>query len=274
MMYELTKLLSFLVEPLGISLMLLIGGLCLLILKRPRAGRFVLVTGTMVLWGFSTPGVADWLLGGLERDWPQARVEDAPAADAILVLGGAFNSGNGQLLYPQAGGQVNRYWHAARLYRAGRAPRIIVSGGRNPHHPAGLTEAEAGAIFLEEMGVPRHAIVMEQAALTTRGHAVELPPLLDRYNIDTVLVVTSAAHMRRAVGALADVGVRLIPVATDHSSYEESGFRLHRIIPSASALSRSTRAMHEVTGVIYYRLMGWIQGASPAHQQMEKKQEP
>lgn len=257
-MYELAKLFSLLVYPLGLSLALLLMGLGLLWRRRHRLAAGALGAGLVVLWAFSTPAVADRLLGWLERDWADRPVEAVPAADAVLVLGGAFSTGNGQWVYPSAGGAVDRYWHAARLYHAGRAPRVILSGGRQPQRTAGLTEAEAGALFLGDMGVPREALILETEALTTRGHVVELAPLIDEHHIASLLVVTSASHMRRSLATLSALEVEITPVATGFSISQPSSFRLRRLLPSAGALSRSTRAMHEIIGILYYRLRGWV----------------
>lgn len=255
--YELTKLLSLLIYPLGLTLLLLGAAIVLLLCRRRRAGFALLGLNLVSLCVFSSPVVADRLVGSLERDWPDVPVEAWPAADAILVLGGAFGTGNGQFVYPSTGGAVDRYWHAARLYRAGRAHRVILSGGREPHRTGGLTEAEAGALFLADMGVPESALVLEPRALTTHAHAIELGPLLNREGISSVLVVTSALHMRRAMAALSGLDAKLIPVATGFTVIDEPTFRLRRLLPSVGALSRSTVAMHEYVGLLYYRARGW-----------------
>ncbi|MEQ6890038.1 YdcF family protein [Halomonas sp. CS7] len=257
-MYELSKIVSLLLYPMGISVCLFLAALAFLLLSRFRVATLFLALGLTVLWIFSTPAVADRLLWWLERDWADRPVEAVPAADAILVLGGAFSTGNGQWVYPSAGGAIDRYWHAARLYHAGRAPRVILSGGRVPQRIAGMSEAEAGARFLGDMGVPQEALILETQAITTRGHVEELAPLLAEHAIQSLLVVTSASHMRRSLATLSALEVQITPVATGFSIVQPSSFRLRRLLPSAGALSRSTRAMHEMMGLAYYRLRGWI----------------
>lgn len=258
MIYELAKTLALLAYPLGFSLALLLIGLVLLWRRRRRPALGALGAGLVTLWAFSTPALADRMLWWLERDWADRPVDAVPAADAVLVLGGAFSTGNGQWLYPSAGGAIDRYWHAARLYHAERAPRVILSGGRQPQRTAGMTEAEAGVLFLTDMGVPLEALILETAALTTRGHVVELTPLLAEHGVESLLVVTSASHMRRSLATLSALEVEIMPVATGFSISQPASFQLRRWLPSARALSRSTRAMHEVIGILYYRLRGWV----------------
>lgn len=256
-MYELIKSLSLLVYPLGISLSLSVLGMALLFCRWRRAGMAMLGSGLLVLWGFATPLVADRLLGALEGEWPDRPVEALPAVDAVLVLGGTFGTGNGQFVYPSTGGSVDRYWHAARLFHAGRAPVVVLSGGRQPHRTAGLTEAEAGALFLIDMGVPREALILETQALTTRAHSLELAPLLAEHEVSSLLVVTSASHMRRAMLSLSGLEASLLPAASDFSVFKQPGFQFRRLLPSVNALSRSTRAIHEFIGILFYRLRGW-----------------
>lgn len=256
-MYELAKSISLLVYPLGLGLLLATLALLLFRIGCQRSGLTTLGSGVCILWMFAMPPVADHMVAALERPWPQMPVEGLPKSDAVLVLGGAFNTGNGQFLYPTTGGSVDRYWHAARIYRAGRVPRVILSGGRLPHRTSGLTEAGAGAIFLADMGVPREAMILEDRALSTRGHMEELGPLLAEHGINSLLVVTSASHMRRSLATLSDLDVVIVPAATGYTAFEEPGFRLRRLLPSVGALSRSTRALHEHLGLFYYRIRGW-----------------
>lgn len=257
-MYEIVKTLALFVYPLGLGLALCLLSLFLLSVFSRRAGLLSLFLAIGLIWAFSMPVVADRLLAALEAEWPDVPVEQLPVADAVLVLGGAFSTGNGQFNYPSAGGGVDRYWHATRIWHAGRAPRLILSGGRQPHRTAGRTEAEAGALFLMDMGLPPEALILETRALTTRGHTVELKTILADYEISSLIVVTSASHMRRSLATLAELDVSIVPAATGFSVYPQPRFRLRRFLPSVGALSRSTRATHEFIGLWYYRLRGFV----------------
>lgn len=257
-MYGLVKFLSLLVYPLGLSMVLLASALLLLVFHRRRAGLIALAGSVIVLWAFASAVVADGLVRSLEAEWPDRPVEAMPEADAVVVMGGAFSSGNGRWVYPDAGGNVDRYWHAARIFHAGKAPRIILSGGRAPHLTHGRSEAESGALFLQDLGVPADALLLDREALTTRENALNIQAIVAERGLESLLVVTSASHMRRSMAALALVDAELIPAATDFTAQPAPGFSIRRYIPSASALSRSTRAIHELVGLAYYRSRGWI----------------
>lgn len=256
-MYEFIKVLSLLIYPLGFCLFLLAIGLLLHLRGRHRAGNGFTGVSFGLLWLFSMPVVGDGLLRQLESGWDYRPVDALPAADAVVVLGGAFSSGHGEWPYPDAGGNVDRYWHAARIFHAAKAPWLILSGGRAPRRREGWTEAESGAIFLADMGVPRSAMILDTEALTTRENAVNVDRIITERGFGSILLVTSASHMRRSLAAFSSVQAEVIPVATDFSVVRRPPFTFRRILPSISALGRSTRAMHELVGASYYRLRGW-----------------
>ena len=256
-LWELKKLLSGLAYPLGTaSLLLALGILALIIFKRRRAGLAMVLAGLGWLWLWSMPVFSDGVRGALEGDWVQKPVEDVLPSDAIVVLGGAF-SHRSDRPYPNASAAVDRYWHAARLFHAGKAPRVIVSGGRSPGRGLGMTEAEAGRLFLIDLGVSPEAVVVEPKALTTRGNAVQVAALLGQQELDRILLVTSALHMRRSVAAFRAVGLDPVPVATDFE-VSSGELRLRDFLPSAAALAGSTRAVHEWVGYWVYWWRGWV----------------
>jgi len=232
-------------------------GLVLVVLRRRRAGVVVLTVGFGWLWLWSMPAVADRLLGSLESGWEARLAASYPRADAIVVLGGAFSSGLGEWPYPDAGGGVDRYWHAARLYHAGKAPVVVLSGGRDPARPESFSEAESGAMFLADMGVPADAMILDSDARTTRDNVVFIGEILRERGLDSFLLVTSARHMDRSLAAFRADGFDPVPVPTDFSVVDDPVFSVRRFLPSASALGRSTAALHEIIGGWFYRVMGW-----------------
>src|SRR5690606_34286556 len=91
---------------------------------------------------------------------------------------------------------VSRTDTALKLYEAGRAPLIIVSGAALD---GGQSEAHMMAMALRNRGVPSHAIIQEGRSFTTRENAVYTVEVLRRLGIDQFLLVTSALHMPRAM---------------------------------------------------------------------------
>ena len=251
-------LISLTVHPLGQSMVALLLALTLFRLRRTGLAWGIGAIGLGWLWLWSMPVFSDHVRAALENRYPELAAEQAPRAGAIVVLGGAFSHVS-PAPYPEASSAVDRYWHGARLFHAGRGEVVILSGGRRAHRLPGMTEAEAGARFLVDMGIPEAALLLDGEALTTRENAVNVAAILEQQGIETFLLVTSALHMRRSEAAFRAVGLDPIPVATDFQVRPRARTRLRHWLPSAAALANSTRAMHEYVGYWAYRLRGWAE---------------
>lgn len=256
-MYELIKSVSLLVYPLGGAFGFLLAALMFLVWRRRRWGAGALAAGLVWLWGWSMPVTADAVRLSLESRYPNLPVEAAPVADAIVVLGGAF-TGHASWPYPNAGDSIDRYWHAARLYHAGKGQRIILSGGRDPQRPNNPTEAQSGAVFLIDMGVPEAHLILDNLARTTAEHLHHIPDLMREHGLETFLLVTSATHMWRSEASFRAAGLDPMPVATAFSVEPDPVQRLRRYLPSAHALRDVTQAVHEYVGYAFYRIRGWL----------------
>jgi uncharacterized SAM-binding protein YcdF (DUF218 family) len=244
--------------PLGLSLALLgAGGLCAM-LRRPRPAAISAGLGFSWLWIASLPAVSDALVASLERRHPPVAVEATPAADAIVVLGGALGPKEPPRLWSDLGPQADRVLHAARLYHAGKAPLVLVAGGIPPTSGASVAEATLVAELLLEWGVPDAALLLEDRSRSTRENCLAARALLVERGADDVLLVTSALHMRRALATCASVGIRARAAATDFQVIDVPP-SLRDWIPSASALDGTSQALREVLAYEVYRWRGWLE---------------
>jgi len=252
----LSKVLSLLIHPLSLGLLLLVGaGLASSLGWRISPAIFGL--GLLVLWVPSTPLVADWIRGTLESRYPPAPVEEAPTADAIVVLGGSVGAPRPPRVYPDLHEAADRVWHAARLYRAGKAPLIIASGGVLPWKDQRFREAPVMQRLLTSWGVPADSVVLESSSANTHENATRTAEVVEERGFDRVLLVTSALHMRRALATFRSAGVDALPAATDYQVVESEPTLL-RLLPSAEALAGSTAAIREYVGYWVYDWRGWI----------------
>lgn len=117
------------------------------------------------------------------RFWKYWLVVSVPIdkADALIVLGGEA---------------LARPTEAARLYKAGTAPVIFVSG---------VGDAAKNRQVLMGAGVSSTKIVTEPNATTTYANAVLLKPFLEAAHVRTALIVTSPFHTRRALATFRKV---------------------------------------------------------------------
>ena len=254
----LTKILTQLVMPLGTAALCAALGLAALALRRTGFGVALVFAGFAWVWLWATPVFSYWVRASLEARYPPVAVAALPAADAIVVLGGAISGAAPPRLYPDLSSAADRVWHAARLFHAGKAPELILSGGALPWERAQGPETDAMVVFLHDLGVPDDRLVLEWGSTTTRENALETQRLLRAKGIQRVLLVTSALHMARAEASFRAVGIEVVPAATDHEIVTPSSPTLLDYLPDASALAGSSRAFKEYLGFWVYRLRGWV----------------
>lgn len=252
----LVKVLAALLQPLTLSLLLLMVGL---LVRRmwPRVSVIVVVTTLLGLWGMSMPYAAHRLGGALEACYPPVPIQDLPAVDAIVVLGGGVEAAVPPRLEVELGPASDRVWYAAQLYQAGKAPFVLVTGGSLPWSDAGA-EAPAMQRLLEAWGVPASAIVQEDRSRTTRENAVYSAPILQARGVHSVLLVTSALHMPRARATFAKVGIDAVPATTDVHVVAQARLHVLDFLPDPQAAAFMAYVIKEYQGLFYYRLRGWL----------------
>ena len=260
-MFFLSKLLPLFVYPVGLSCLLMALGL-VWIWKHPKRATWAIALSLFILFFTSNPLVSDKLVSTLE--WQYFPPDPVPTADAIVVLGGA----TAPQMVPRPWVEVlesgDRILYGARLYNQGKAPKLILSGGRITWRGgSGASEADDMKEFALAMGVPELAIVLEGTSLNTRQNAVNLKPILDRQSAESVLLVTSAIHMPRSVAIFSKLGINVIPAPTDYLVPTETQIntlegRILALLPEAKSTAHFTQALKEYVGFVIYRLRGWV----------------
>ena len=252
-MYLLNKIVGGLLNPLVVGLMMVVvGGLCLWRNWR-KAGFGLLIVAVAWLWLWSTPMTYRWMGGALESEWPVVKAEDAPTADAIVLLGGGMGSNTNAYPYAEMWNGADRVWHAARLYKAEKAPIVI---------PTGAGEKESSVPLLLDLGVPESAIRVEPEARNTEENAKFVEKILEPRNTQNtrkrVLLVTSAWHMRRSVLMYRKYApsLEIIPAAADYEATVNTShpFCFKDIWPDTNALFANSYIFKEYLGYWGYRL--------------------
>ena len=138
------------------------------------------------------------------------------------------------------------------------APAVIISTGGQPDVTAiSLPSAVTMRDELVRLGVPSGRIVVESASRSTHENALRVAPLVRSLGVEQIVLVTSAAHMRRAMGAFHAVGLSPIPAMTMPLGppQEWDDWR-----PSSGTLGESHEIARELLGIPYYWLRGWWKG--------------
>jgi len=251
-----SKFLAIVVDPTTIAVLLAIAAL---IGWRNRRRSFVLVALlTIVLGTFSSQVVANRLLHTLEDQYPDKGIEAVPEAQAIVVLGGALKMPAGDHRGSGLDQAADRLLVAFRLYRAGKAPLIVCSGGNNPLGSyVGRPESQGVCELLHEWGVPTEALLVEGSSINTRENALESRALLAERGVARIVLVTSASHMPRAVATFEKVGFEVEPAPADFRVGWGTPHPVLKWVPSPLGLLNASVAIHEWVGLWIYRLRGW-----------------
>lgn len=260
----LSKTLPLLIYPLGLVWLILSGILWLR--RKPALQRTGLWLAAGILWLSANGWTADLLRHGLE--WQYLPASPVPQAQAIVVLGG----GTAALQFPRPTIEINsagdRVLYAAYLYRQGKAPYILVSGGQTLKRP-GLqsTPAEDMAELLSSLGVPEHALWLEPTSRNTYENALYCRRILESKGIHRILLVTSALHMPRSIALFRKQGLEVIAAPTDFTvtQYDWEAFlapdlltQVLHLWPSADNLASTTTSLKEYLGFFIYYLRGWL----------------
>ena len=254
------KVLGALAMPLGTALLAGVLAIVALAFHRRRMGMAIIAFSTIWLWFWSMPIVAKTVSMQLASDHYPERLAALPEADAIVLLSGDVRPVTERQPYPLLSFSGDRAWHAFRLWRSGKAPVIIVAGGRvwggSEIRPAAAILSD----FLKDLGVPESAIVREERSRNTRQNAEYSAELARRIGVEKVLLVTHTWHMRRAEQAFQRTGLEVFPASFDAGPKYTR--RIMDLLPRAGALNGGMRSFHEYLGQLFYRLRSSISGSA------------
>ena len=253
----LDKIIPLFIYPVGFAVLAGLACLFAFALGRRRRAVTWILAGTLYLWLAATPIVASMLVGTLEEQYPVVNIEKLPKADVAIILGGVSLPSQDLNPYADLKAGADRILHAARLFKAGKVDRILVSSGRPISQTASRSEAEVIAGFLNEFGVDRANIVLESNSRNTHENALNSLSIMEKSGFSSALLVTSALHMPRAAAVFQRVGVNFSPVSIDTLSSSLAKGSIFALLPNSKALDISTLAIKEWIGLLVYRLRGW-----------------
>ncbi len=259
MFYFFSKTLNYLLTPAGWLVASLLLGL---ITKNARHRRWLIAVGLAIFCLFGNSALTNEL--ALAWEYPPAPVPaDSSARVAVLLTGGMVNTTTGVpdgrfLLGPQA----DRAGQALYLYKTGVVQKILISGGpgnglfRARNRP---DEGQQTARFLIVAGVRAGDIVLEGKSRNTHENAQFSGRMLrSRFGTNRCVLVTSAAHMRRAVACFRKEQVQPTPFSGAFMGGVRSGEPGDYLLPNAQSFTDSFHLIREITGYGVYGLMGYL----------------
>jgi uncharacterized SAM-binding protein YcdF (DUF218 family) len=131
--------------------------------------------------------------------WYTARQDERSPADAIIVLGSAQYNGVPSSIFEA------RLEHALKLYQDGVAPVVVTVGGKKAGDQ--FTEAEAGAQYLADSGVPRDALLALPTGVDTLESMRAAGAAFEERGWHSAVLVTDPWHSMRTQRMAEDSGI-------------------------------------------------------------------
>ena len=248
MMYYLNKIVGFIVSPIGGAI---IGAVCVLVLSwlgRKRVARWICGLTVAWLWLWMTPIMTRVVGEPLEREFLVGgrvpTVECFPKADVIVLLGGSMGVDTNLSAYAEMWSGADRVWQAARLWKAGKSPKVIATGNDAVNTTLPL---------LKDFGLSSEVVSFHNARNTE-----EEAKRIAKMGYKKILLVTSAWHMKRAQMMFEKyapkIEVLCAPADFENCAAVAKPFSVTDFLPDPGAFIGNSAALHEWVGIVGYQL--------------------
>jgi uncharacterized SAM-binding protein YcdF (DUF218 family) len=245
------KFIGQFLTPLGIVALLLFFGLIQLP-RNPRAA-WMPVFALLIVAVLGNFFFASLLTRSLE--WRYMPPTDSPRGDAIILMADGILPQEPPRQQLEVSETADRIFFAAKLYREGAAPRIIVSGNAQA-----AVDARTELIGL---GVPENVIILQDKSKTDLEHVRFVVEILKSQSLNNPLLVTSALNMDKAVYLFTKSGISVMPAPADYQVTSSAWERIKKpapfdilshLMPTADNFVLSSAAITEYASLVYYRL--------------------
>lgn len=251
-------LLKALLMPLPWILLLLIAGF---ILSRPtqkkrriKTGRYMILTGTLILFILSLLPVSNLIVYSLEGKYVPVSDEALSSLDIVVILDGGLNAVGSYKDKPEPSGVTySRLLNGVRFYKQSSADILALSGGTLL--PDTEPSAEVMKKIAMELGVPESEIVIETKSRNTMENASELVKVLPKGQGRRIGLVTSTLHIQRATKAFSKSfpGDTIVPIPVNHQ-YNPVPFSATTMVPSAGVFANSSQVLRDWIALFWYSI--------------------
>jgi uncharacterized SAM-binding protein YcdF (DUF218 family) len=264
MFFYLAKGLWFLLQPSTLIALLIGYGAILIWTGWARWGRRFVTIGAILLLLAGLSPLGNALILPLEDRFPRTNLDDPPPPTGFILLGGAEDRLVGAARHaPTLNEAGERIVEAAILARRFPEAKIAFSGGDAGILYKSDSEAQGAQALLTAIGVAQDRLILEANARDTYENAAFLKEQLAKQGElgagKRWVLITSAYHMPRAMGAFRKAGFDVEPWPVDYRTRGEAD--LARPFDKVSeGLRRVDVASREWVGLLAY----WLRGRSDA----------
>ena len=141
-----------------------------------------------------------------------------------------------------------------------RFDRVLLSGGNSNIFDKRFFDAQLAKNYLCRFKIDTSKVIADNRSRNTCENALYTKQILDSLSIqEPVLLITSAAHMRRSIACFDKYQVKIVPYPVQHIGNLERNYSVASyIIPNVLAMEKMQNLLHEWVGFIAYKLSGKI----------------
>jgi len=203
-----------------------------------------------VLYIISTPIFSNNFFKLVEGSEYRKPISTIDSADAIVVLSGMLEINEvGDSTYIEWG-DPDRFFGGIALFKAGKAQKLVFTGGKMPWNKVKKTEGEVIKEYAISNGIPEEKIFVTKDVENTADEAVAVKELISPSK--TIILVTSAYHMCRAKRLFEKQGFEVIPLKMDFKASGNNQVTFMDFLPSAESLELTETGVREILGRLFY----------------------
>ena len=246
-MIYLHKILPTFILPIMLVIILILIGLI-------KNKKTLIYTAIGLLYILSTPIFSNNFFKLLEGSEYRKPISAIDSADAIVVLSGMLGINEvGDSTYIEWG-DPDRFFGGMALFKAGKAEKVIFTGGKMPWDKVKKTEGEVLKEYAISYGIPSEKILITKDVENTADEAVAVKELISPNK--KIILVTSAYHMYRAKRLFEKQGLIVIPYKVDFKASGNNQVTFMDFLPSAINLELTEIGIREIIGRTYYIIKG------------------
>ena len=242
-MIYLHKILPIFVLPI----MLVIIGILIGLIKNKKKLIYIAIG---LLYIISTPIFSNNFFKLVEGSEYRKPISAIDSADAIVVLSGMLEINEvGDSTYVEWG-DPDRFFGGIDLFKAGKAQKLVFTGGKMPWDKARKTEGDVLKEYAISNGIPSEKIFVTKDVENTAEEALSVKELISPSK--RIILVTSAYHMYRAQRLFEKQGFEVISYKVDYKVSQNNKIVVMDFLPDAQCLEQTETGCREILGRIFY----------------------
>tara|TARA_B100000963_G_C22469804_1_gene599572 strand:+ start:242 stop:814 length:573 start_codon:yes stop_codon:yes gene_type:complete len=186
----------------------------------------------------------------VEGEYFYQKLENLEKADAIVILGGMLKINEFENNYVVEWADADRFFKGIELYNSFKSDKIVFTGGKSLFNTTAVSEGSVLKNYATKYGILEENITVTKDVFNTYEESLAVSEVLGENK--TIILVTSAFHMKRAKFLFEKQNLRVIPYKVDYLSTTNPKLYFIDFVPSSSGLQKTEIALRELLGRLYY----------------------